>query len=334
MENTQIAKTNHICLLIITGILLSAFLNYTKGIFIPFVISFFIYVSLLPLSEILQNKFKLPKLLAFFILGVGFVTIFITGTVFITQSVGDFVQGLSQYKNQTVVFMNKLNVYLTEIGIPLDTKNIQESVLELPIATMVKKTSGGIMNLVSNFTLIFIISLFLITGEEMPKRKVPSPLIKDIKEKISKYIATKMLTSFSTAVLIGVIFLIFGVDLALLFALLTFVFNFIPSVGSIIATLLPVPVLLLQFGLNIKFILVLGLCGVVQFLIGNVIEPKIMGESMDLHPITILLFLIFWGMVWGIPGMFLAVPITAILKIVLSKMESTKGLSDLLAGKI
>lgn len=334
MENTQIAKTNHICLLIITGILLAAFLNYTKSIFIPFVISFFIYVSLLPLSEILQNKFKLPKLLAFFILGVGFVTIFITGTVFITQSVGDFVEGLSQYKNQTVVFMNKLNVYLTEIGIPLDTKNIQESVLELPIATMVKKTSGGIMNLVSNFTLIFIISLFLITGEEMPKRKVPSPLIKDIKEKISKYIATKMLTSFSTAVLIGVIFLIFGVDLALLFALLTFVFNFIPSVGSIIATLLPVPVLLLQFGLNIKFILVLGLCGVVQFLIGNVIEPKIMGESMDLHPITILLFLIFWGMVWGIPGMFLAVPITAILKIVLSKMESTKGLSDLLAGKI
>lgn len=72
----------------------------------------------------------------------------------------------------------------------------------------------------------------------------------------------------------------------------------------------------------------------IQFTIGNMIEPRLMGEHMDLHPITVLLFLMFWVLVWGIPGMLLPVPITAMLKTVLSWIETTQPLSELMAGRI
>ena len=74
--------------------------------------------------------------------------------------------------------------------------------------------------------------------------------------------------------------------------------------------------------------------GIIQVTIGNGIEPKVMGDALDLHPVTILLALIFWGMLWGIPGMLLATPITAVMKILLSRLEYTRGLADLLAGRI
>ena len=143
----------------------------------------------------------------------------------------------------------------------------------------------------------------------------------------------KLIISAATGLLIGMLLLACDIELALMFAILTLLFNFIPNVGSIIATALPLPIVLLQFGMGWQFLTVLIVSMAVQVVIGNVIEPKVLGDSMDLHPITILLFLMFWGLVWGLPGMFLAVPITAILKIVLSRLEPTHGLSELLAGR-
>ena len=140
--------------------------------------------------------------------------------------------------------------------------------------------------------------------------------------------------SLATGLLSGIIFTVFGVELALMFAILTVLFNFIPNVGSLIAMALPIPVLFLQFGIGWEFFAVLILCSLTQMLIGNVIEPKWMGDSMDLHPITVLIGLMFWGLVWGIPGMFLAVPITAIIKIILARLEPTRGIAELLAGRI
>ena len=110
--------------------------------------------------------------------------------------------------------------------------------------------------------------------------------------------------------------------------------NFIPSVGSIIAVLLPAPVLFLQYGAGTNFFVVLGLMTATQFTIGNLIEPHMMGDGMDLHPVVVIASLIFWSLVWGVPGAFLSVPITASIKIVLSKMKHTRPVAELLAGRL
>ena len=113
---------------------------------------------------------------------------------------------------------------------------------------------------------------------------------------------------------------------------MTFLLNFIPNIGSAVAMLLPVPVVLLTGEISVTTkIVALGLPALVQFLVGNVLEPKWMGSSLDLNPIVILLALIFWGVLWGPVGMLLSVPITAVLKILLQRLPYTRPVADLLA---
>ena len=135
--------------------------------------------------------------------------------------------------------------------------------------------------------------------------------------------------------LVGTVLAILGIDLALVFGLLAFLLNFIPSVGSLIATLLPLPVVVVSPDISATTaVLAIAVPGTIQFAIGNVIEPKVMGDALDLHPVVILLALIFWGVLWGIVGMLLATPMTAVMKILFEKIELTAPIADLLAGRL
>ena len=120
--------------------------------------------------------------------------------------------------------------------------------------------------------------------------------------------------------------------MAFMFATLTFLLNFIPTIGSIIAVLIPLPIMLLQFGFGSGFFGCLLLLGLIQISIGNVLEPKLMGDSTGLHPVTVLLSLTFWGLLWGVTGMFLSVPIMASLRLIFSKFELTSPIADAFAG--
>ena len=123
-------------------------------------------------------------------------------------------------------------------------------------------------------------------------------------------------------------------ELAFIFGTLTFILNFIPVIGSVIAVLLPLPIAVLQFPELTQILIIILLPSVVHIIIGNILEPKIFGEAFGLHPITIILSLIFWGMIWGIIGVLLAAPITAIIKITFERFETTKQIARLLEGKI
>jgi AI-2 transport protein TqsA len=102
----------------------------------------------------------------------------------------------------------------------------------------------------------------------------------------------------------------------------------------VIAVLLPIPIAVLQFPELSQILLIIFLPTIVHTIIGNILEPKIFGEAFGLHPITIILSLIFWGMIWGIIGVLLAAPITAIIKITFERFETTKQIARFLEGKI
>jgi len=124
------------------------------------------------------------------------------------------------------------------------------------------------------------------------------------------------------------------------FAVLVFVLNFIPSLGSIIATLLPIPIAYAQFIATADTPHWWALAGVIMIpatihmLIGYAIEPRIMGEGLELDPVTILFALAFWGLLWGPVGAILAVPITAVIRIILTRFESFKMITDAMAGTL
>jgi AI-2 transport protein TqsA len=116
--------------------------------------------------------------------------------------------------------------------------------------------------------------------------------------------------------------------------LLVIFFSYIPSIGPIIATLLPVPVAVAQFQNPLTILAIIAIPGAIHMTIGNLVTPKLMGRGLELHPVTVLLALAFWGLLWGVVGVVLAVPIVAMLRLVLSQFSTTQSLANLLAGHL
>ncbi len=326
------SKINNICLLILTAIGITVALIYTKAILIPFVIALFIYAILVPGVKWVQIKLRLPRIVSLIV--IISIVIIISGLIifFIFSSIERFIKSSDIYKNEIIQFVQFTSNLISKWGIQIDNASIQKKLSEFPVFTVAKDITGGVFTFAGNIVLIIIFVLFLIAGE-IKGFATHSFAIK-IQLQISRYAATKFLISLITGLLIWLLLVFCKVKLAFMFAVLTVFLNFIPNLGSLVAIILPLPVVLLQFGFSFRFFVILIFSIFIQFSIGNIMEPKIMGENMDLHPVTILIFLMFWGLVWGIPGMFLAVPITAVLKIVLSRIENTKPVAELLAGRL
>jgi len=193
--------------------------------------------------------------------------------------------------------------------------------------------SSTLMDGFGSASMVLIFMFFLLLGgsrETLPR----SAVWQEIEGKIRGYIATKTLISAVTGAVFGFVLWLYGIPLAIVFALLAFLLNFIPNVGPIAASLLPIPLIVLSPDLSVgSMIVVILLTAGIQFISGNVVEPKVMGESFDLHPVAVLLTLMVWGMLWGIVGMILAVPMTAAIKILLEQFDHTRSIAYLLAGR-
>jgi predicted PurR-regulated permease PerM len=156
-------------------------------------------------------------------------------------------------------------------------------------------------------------------------------MLEHIDSDVQKYLAIKTLISLMVGVLTTVVLFIFGVDFAIVFGFLAFLLNYIPNVGSIIAVGLPVVIALLQFGKFWPVLWIFIIITVLDNIIGNILEPKLMGKGLGLSPLAVLFSLFFWLWLWGIPGMILAVPILAIFKIVASNIPSLKIAEELMS---
>lgn len=326
---------NAVCLTIIAAGVITAALIYTRALMIPLVIAIFLYTILAQSASLLHRRLGLPAWLALTLSILFFALCFAGIIVFTINSVGGFLKGAEMYRDNLVATIQDLLAKLAQHGIHVDQSSITNYIRELPLFDWFRNFGKQLFSVLSNATLIILFIIFLLLGE---KKALPAgdthTTVREMLANVSKYVSVKLVTSLVTATIVGVILIIFKVKLAFLFALLTFLLNFIPSVGSIIAVLLPTPVLFLQYGFGANFFAVLGMMSVTQFVIGNLIEPRFLGDGMDLHPVVVIASLIFWGLVWGVPGAFLSVPITASIKIVLSKIKHTRPVAELLAGRL
>ena len=192
-------------------------------------------------------------------------------------------------------------------------------------------------------TLIVIYGLFIMLERRFIPIKVqalfPDPerrknairIIRRIDRDIHTYLGVKTAVSLTSALLAYALMRIVGLDFAEFWALLVFVLHFIPTIGVIVATLLPSLLAAVQFDSLGPFLAIgIGITAIAQFM-GNIVEPNVMGETLNLSPLTVIFSLIVWGSVWGIVGAFLCVPLTVILVIVLSNFRATRWVSILLS---
>lgn len=314
-------------LFILAAIAVVAALIYTQPVMVPLVFALFLYSFTGPLINTISSK--IPRALSITALMLFVFLIIGGGFFFISLSIDNFIENLPLYREQLYSLISDILAFLESMSIEVNQDNIREGIKNLPFISYLKKLSAGIFSIIGNSLLIVIMLSFLLLGE--PQKQSAS--LKTIQKQISYYIGIKLSISLLTGLLVGCVLMLFRIDLALMFAVLTFMLNFIPSIGSIIATLLPIPLILIKFGLGWQTMVCIGLMGLIQITIGQFIEPRLMGNTLRLHPVTILAFLIFWGLVWGIPGMFMAVPMTAALKLILENIKPTQKVAKLLEGE-
>jgi len=326
------SRVTAVCLVILANIATAHAFMFTKAIMIPFVLSLFIAFTVSPLVDLIRKYIKVPRIIAIMmtlLIVTGFLVIF---GLLISTNVKVFLTNIEAYQEKVYAAAEYLMDRADSWGLGIRKEAVIESLRSLPVFDYVSTTAGKIFSGVVNFALVTIFVLFLLTGKEqaMPKKGMWA----QIGTSTRKYLLTKTVMSMITGALTALIFTILGLDMAATFCLLAFLLNFIPTLGSLLALLIPMPVALIQFDSSILIMLCILLPGAVQMVVGGIMEPKLMGDTLDLHPVTILLALMFWGLLWGPIGALLATPICVIIKSVLLRFEASHDFGELMAGRL
>jgi predicted PurR-regulated permease PerM len=282
----------------------------------------------------------------FGVLLVFFLVLFLLGWV-VFSSTETFVETLPSYEAKISAFMfdvqAKVLAWAERFHVQITDFRWTDAIQLTSITSALTTGVGSFIAFLSTTFLILLFMLFILAGSGDLADKVRTAfpenqanrigdVIASIDGQVRQYLVTKTLISLGTGVLTFLFLLILGVDFALIWGLLAFILNYIPNIGSVIAVLFPFFLSLLQFDSLTVPLLVILLLGGIQMLMGNVLEPRIMGFSLNLSPLLILVSLIFWGWLWGLLGMMLAVPLTSTIKIILENLEPLRPLSILMSG--
>lgn len=326
-----------VCMVIITIVACGVALHWLRPVLVPFLLALCFTYCLMPLLDWFRLRLRLPWWLAFLattlvalltLAGLGF---------FLVASVISISENLREYQAQIVQLGRQAadSLPLERLGVHLDAAAGQYSVLTQDtqkqlLLNIASETTGFL----SFGSLVAIFMLFLILGSRSRLRPAEG-LFLDIEQRVRRYLLELFFLSVVTGFLVGLTLSVCGVRFAIVFGFLAFLLNFIPTIGAILATLLPLPVILLSPDLTpLDKTLAIVLPGVIQGVIGTVIQPRIQGASLEVHPVVIVLALLFFGMIWGVIGTFLATPLVGVLKIIFDRIPITQPVGAALAGDL
>ena len=327
-ENNQLIT---ISLTLIAIISVAFALYFTRPIMIPFILALFVRILIDPIIDFQTKNLRVHRIVAIIVAIFIIIGLFVIIIPIIIDSLAIFLKSADDYNFKVLLLIETVINKLQDFDIEINKEIIRESFLSLPFLDWASSALSNGANFIAKFFLVVIMTLFLLVGSTGAKK---SQTWENINNQVKKYIFVKFITSSFTGIIAGSIYWFLGLDLAMIFGTLTFLLNFIPTFGSIVAVLLPLPVAFLQFDDPAIIIMVIILPSIVHLIIGNIIEPKMFGRAFDLHPVTIIVALISWGMLWGITGMLLAAPLTAIMRISFNNFDTTRPFALLLSGKL
>lgn len=314
-----------------------------RGLLIPLVMAIFIWHLLNTINNGMQKLphlgSRLPTWLSM-ILSLVVVGLLCKVLIdIITNNVADVIAAAPKYQeNLTNIFHNidsKFHIKgFTDFNSTIKTINLQNVVVNI---------YGVFSTITSSAVLIALYVVFLFVEQHYFEQKLDSffsqaehrRIVKNIIGHITKdtqtYLGIKTLLSLGTSIASWVIMRWVHLDFAEFWALLIFFLNYIPNIGAIVATAFPVALALIQFESWWPFIEITTGVVVIQFIVGNFLEPRLLGKSLNLSTLVILFALALWGYIWGILGMFLSVPITVMMMIIFAHFDATRPLAVLLS---
>jgi AI-2 transport protein TqsA len=338
MEDNKFIKFSlAFIVLAIAGVIL----KLARPVLFPFFLALFISYIIGPLQEFLTRR-KIPKPVALTAIVLATVSImYLLGAVFYSSGKA-FASEIPEYSRQFKDLLAQLDVSRF-LGAKWNVPNLLAGLNAEKIASVALSALGPFFSFMSNMLLVVIFLVFIMAGRGKGRAKVErafSPqqsaringILENIDHQIQKYLAIKTVFSVINGIIVGVVLALFGVEFAIVFGFLAFLMNYIPNVGSTIATALPIVIAFFQYGSIWKCVWILVIVVGLDNVMGNFFEPRYMGKGLGLSPLVVIFSLIFWGWLWGIPGMILSVPIVAVIKIICANVPSLKFV-DALMGK-
>ena len=319
-------RTSSILLAILTFIAVVAVIKLLKSVLMPFMIAILLSFILSPVITLL-HRIKVPRGLAIFmVIIIFFGALYLVG-LFVYASVNSFIDEYPKYQQRFIEILELLSSSLSErVDTPIDL--FGEMNLADASRSIVRSLSGDFMNFVTSLVVIIFFLIFILMEKPFFRTKLERAFLHDTNTKIGvmlgdmnrqigRYLGVKLFISVITGLLVGFALSIIGMDFAVIWGMLAVILNFIPNIGSMFVMMVTILMGFIQFFPSAGKIVAVGVSMIsIQLLMGNFFDPKMQGHRLNLSPLIIIFSLILWGWLWGVVGMFLAVPITAVIKIV------------------
>jgi AI-2 transport protein TqsA len=300
----------------------------------PLLLALFIAAISAPLYTWLLNK-RLPVVAA--LLCVIFAIVFVGGSVtsLVSSSLGGFSETLPQYQLRLQTMFTDLVVQGQSWGLSVEAEDLAQIADPSAIMGFVGTAFNSLLGVLTNTVFILLLVAFILIELSSVQSKLAyvsgTPVehfayFEKVLATMNRYFAVKSLLSLITAVPITLVLFLLEVDYPLLWGLLVFLLNFVPNIGSLIAAVPPILLALVDLG-YVTALWVLLTYLAVNNVVGNMIEPKVLGRSLGLSTLVVFLSLVFWGWLLGPVGMFLSVPITVTIKIGLERSEEMRWLA-------
>ncbi|MFT6254581.1 MAG: putative PurR-regulated permease PerM [Granulosicoccus sp.] len=338
MESTS-SPISRFLLVTAAFIIVVAGMRAAESLLIPFFLSLFIAIICSPLLVFLK-RFRIPTGIAILLIVIMMVVVgFFIGAI-VGSSVNSFTANIPEYQERLALLSSGLQAWLSGWGITIDPQLWREMVNPSAALTMAGNTLTSFGNIMTDGFLILLTVIFILTEEinftdkfrhASGKSEKTLEALGRFTQSLNKYMAIKTLVSLATAVLVMIALAIIGVDYPILWGLLAFLLNFIPTFGSILAAVPPVLLAVVQLGVGEAFIVAIFYVAV-NVIVGSVLEPRFMGKGLDLSSLVVFLSLVFWGWILGPVGMLLSVPLTIMVKIALENSEDTRWIGVMLGA--
>jgi len=323
-----------ILVLVAVGIVLKS----AQSVILPLIIAWLLSYLIGPAINFMTSR-KIPATLAVAIILIFLVGIFYLSFTFLYSRVSAFAAAYPRYHTRLTELVALLTSKWNLEFDPLAGFNWGQS-----ISRGLVSLSGSIFAFVSQLVLVVIFLFFILLGKPYFRYKILksfsaenadqiSRIAFSITAQIRRYLSLQFLISFTTGILVWLALQIIGVDFPVTWGALAFFLNFIPTVGSIVASIPPVLLALVQFYPSIwPGVITLIAVVTIQLGMGNALAPKIMGDQLNLSPVVVLLSLLFWGWLWGVVGALISIPIAAAIKIVCENIETLHPISVMMGS--
>lgn len=334
------SKTTNVLLTIIVVFILGLVLKLVQHVITALLIALLL-AYLMDTFIVFMRRLRFPMWLASGLTILIFIGAFYGVAMELYANVKQFQVELPRYQSRLLAMMqyaqNRLESSV-QTQVPF---NPLTAVKNLPIGTLLLRTIQSVFSFGFDFAIIFFFAILIVLGKHQFIRKVVKAFprsrgsrvpitLSHIDRNLRRYLGVKALVSLLAASLEMTILLLFGVKFAVIWGIMTFLLNFIPSIGAIIATLLPTLFAVAQFTDPIMALWVFIAIASVHMTVGNVLDPTLMGETLNLSLLVVFVSLFFWGWLWGPLGILLAVPMTATIKIILQNIPSTSTFASFL----